>query len=112
MAPEQAMAKDIGPWTDLYSTGVVAYELFAGVVPFHDTDTPMAILLRHVNDPVPSPTTINPKLDPRLVQRTSTVDTPAPLTPAPFHEDTGELQRQQEEEESGAFQTFHKGAKP
>src|SRR5919204_474226 len=47
MAPEQAMAKDIGPWTDLYSVGVIAYELLVGQVPFHDTTTPMAILLRH-----------------------------------------------------------------
>ena len=51
MAPEQAMAKELGPWTDLYSTGVVAYELLVGQVPFSDTETPVAILLRHVNDP-------------------------------------------------------------
>ena len=30
MAPEQAMARDIGPWTDLYSVGCIAYELFTG----------------------------------------------------------------------------------
>ena len=30
MAPEQAMAQEIGPWTDLYQTGVVAYELLTG----------------------------------------------------------------------------------
>jgi serine/threonine protein kinase len=40
MAPEQAMAKDIGPWTDLYSVGCIAYELLAGVPPFYDSDTP------------------------------------------------------------------------
>ena len=34
MAPEQAMAQEIGPWTDLYQTGVVAYELLTGAVPF------------------------------------------------------------------------------
>ena len=30
MAPEQAMAQDIGPWTDLYSVGCMAFELFTG----------------------------------------------------------------------------------
>ena len=53
MAPEQAMARDIGPWTDLYSVGCIAYELFGGAPPFHDADTPMAIMLRHINDPLP-----------------------------------------------------------
>ena len=53
MAPEQAMAQDIGPWTDLYSVGCMAFELFTGNVPFHDSDAPMAILLRHVNEPIP-----------------------------------------------------------
>ena len=52
MAPEQAMAQEIGPWTDLYSVGCMAFELFTGNVPFHDTDAPMAILLRHVNEPI------------------------------------------------------------
>ena len=52
MAPEQAMAQDIGPWTDLYSVGCMAFELFTGKVPFHDSDAPMAILLRHVNEPI------------------------------------------------------------
>ena len=52
MAPEQAMAQDIGPWTDLYSVGCMAFEMFTGNVPFHDSDAPMAILLRHVNEPI------------------------------------------------------------
>jgi serine/threonine protein kinase len=30
MAPEQAMARDIGPWTDLYSVGCMAFEMFTG----------------------------------------------------------------------------------
>ena len=34
MAPEQAMAQDIGPWTDLYSVGCMAFELFTGMCPF------------------------------------------------------------------------------
>jgi serine/threonine protein kinase len=63
MAPEQAMAKELGPFTDLYSTGIMAYELLVGQVPFSDTETPVAILLRHVNDPPPPPRSIKPDLD-------------------------------------------------
>lgn len=63
MAPEQAMAKDLGPYTDLYSVGVMAYEMLTGQVPFHDTDTPVAILLRHINDEIPPAHEANPEVD-------------------------------------------------
>ncbi len=53
MAPEQAMARDIGGWTDLYSVGCIAYELFTGAPPFHDAETPMAMMLRHISEPLP-----------------------------------------------------------
>ena len=53
MAPEQAMARDIGSWTDLYSVGCIAYELFTGSPPFVDAEEPMAIMLRHVTEPLP-----------------------------------------------------------
>src|SRR5688572_19727421 len=63
MAPEQAMAQDIGPWTDLYSVGCMAFEMFTGKVPFHDSDAPMAILLRHVNEPIAPVKSIDPNVD-------------------------------------------------
>src|SRR5688500_4470842 len=63
MAPEQAMAQDIGPWTDLYSVGCMAFEMFTGKVPFHDSDAPMAILLRHVNEPIAPVKAIDPNVD-------------------------------------------------
>ena len=66
MAPEQAMAQDIGPWTDLYSVGCMAFELFTGNVPFHDSDAPMAILLRHVNEPIAPVKSIRPEVDQRI----------------------------------------------
>ncbi len=66
MAPEQAMAQDIGPWTDLYSVGCMAFELFTGNVPFHDSDAPMAILLRHVNEPIAPVKSIVPDVDQRV----------------------------------------------
>src|SRR3954452_5936011 len=52
MAPEQAMGSGIGPWTDLYSLGCLAYELVVGRLPFADTTEPLALILRHVNEPI------------------------------------------------------------
>ncbi|HMI72006.1 MAG TPA: protein kinase, partial [Solirubrobacteraceae bacterium] len=63
MAPEQAMGREVGPWTDLYSVGVMAFEMFVGQVPFHDTEEPMAVLLRQVNDPIPPAHSVNPDVD-------------------------------------------------
>jgi serine/threonine protein kinase len=62
MAPEQAMGHEVGHWTDLYSTGVIAFELFVGRAPFADTDEPMAVLMRQVSDPVPPAHALNPDL--------------------------------------------------
>src|SRR4051812_42235084 len=66
MAPEQAMAQEVGPWTDLYSLGVMAYEMLVGRLPFPEDEAPMAVLMRQVNDPIPAPRSINPELDDEL----------------------------------------------
>ncbi len=63
MSPEQALGGDLTPATDLYSLGVVAWELFTGEVPFDETDTPVAVLYRHVHEPVPSVRTVAPDVD-------------------------------------------------
>ena len=63
MAPEQAMGQQVGPWTDLYSVGCMAFELFTGRLPFHDTDAPMAILMRQVNEAIPPVRAIDPSID-------------------------------------------------
>jgi protein kinase-like protein len=66
MAPEQAMGGEIGPWTDLYAVGIIAFELLAGRPPFDTSGTPMAVLLRHVNDDPLTLSTLRPSVDPRL----------------------------------------------
>ncbi len=64
MAPEQAMAEELGPWTDLYQTGVVAYELLAGAVPFQSPDgSPVPVLMQHISEPVPPLRGIDPALE-------------------------------------------------
>ena len=66
MAPEQAMGRDIGPWTDLYSVGVVAYELLAGRPPFIAGEEPLAVLMKHVTEQPQPLDQVRPEIDPRL----------------------------------------------
>jgi serine/threonine protein kinase len=66
MAPEQAMGRDIGIWTDLYSVGVMAWEHVVGRVPFYDSEVPMVILTRQLNEEIPAAVSVNPDADPDL----------------------------------------------
>ncbi len=66
MAPEQALGQGVGPATDLYSVGVIAYELLTGTVPFDQAEVPMAIMLRHLNDEIPPLQSVEPDLDREL----------------------------------------------
>jgi HEAT repeat protein len=54
MAPEQAMATSVDGRADTYALGVVAYEMFTGRVPFA-ADTPVGVLMKHVQEPIPRP---------------------------------------------------------
>jgi serine/threonine-protein kinase len=65
MSPEQARGVDLDFRSDIYSTGVVLYELFTGTLPF-DGDTPLAVVLKHVQEKPPPPQTKNPKIDPKI----------------------------------------------
>ena len=66
MAPEQALGEELTPATDLYSLGIVAWEMFTGAVPFESTGTPVAVLYRQVHEPVPPVREIDPDIDERL----------------------------------------------
>jgi hypothetical protein len=65
LAPEQASGKPVSPATDVYSLGVVLWELLAGDVPFVGENF-VAVALRHVNEPPPSLRERRPDVTPRL----------------------------------------------
>lgn len=68
ISPEQAMGKaDLDNRTDLYSFGVMLYEMVVGKVPF-SADTPFSIIHDHIYTPLPLPHIVNPKV-PEPVER-------------------------------------------
>ncbi|MBL8786069.1 MAG: serine/threonine protein kinase, partial [Deltaproteobacteria bacterium] len=52
MSPEQAMGKDIDGRSDIYALGVLLYEMLTNLKPF-EGDTPMEVMLKHINEPSP-----------------------------------------------------------
>jgi TonB family protein len=54
MAPEQALGGEIDHRCDIYGLGIVAFEMLDGAPPFIEA-TPLATLMKHVREPVPSP---------------------------------------------------------
>ncbi len=68
ISPEQAVGKrDLDEGTDIYSFGVLIYELVVGRVPF-SADTPFSIVHDHIYSPLPLPRSVNPRV-PEAIER-------------------------------------------
>jgi eukaryotic-like serine/threonine-protein kinase len=65
LSPEQAAGLMATPASDVYSAGVVAFEMLTGELPFA-AETPIGVAMRHVHDPAPRPSQVVPGLPPQV----------------------------------------------
>jgi beta-lactam-binding protein with PASTA domain/tRNA A-37 threonylcarbamoyl transferase component Bud32 len=65
LSPEQAQGRSVTEASDLYSIGVVLFEMLTGRAPF-EGDSAVAIALKHVSQPPPSPRELRPDISPQL----------------------------------------------
>jgi serine/threonine protein kinase len=83
MSPEQARGEKVDKRTDIYSLGIMLYEMLAGTVPFQ-ADTTFGMLMKHINEPLPPIPGLSLELQ-AILDRTLAKD------PALRYESAGEL---------------------
>ena len=67
MSPEQGRGAEVDSRTDVYSLGVMLYEMTTGRMPYY-ADTPIALVIKHMTEPLPLPRAVRPNL-PEGVER-------------------------------------------
>ena len=65
ISPEQAMGEPVGPASDLYSLGVILYEMLTGELPY-TADNSIAVCMKHVTEPLRPPRELNPAIPEEL----------------------------------------------
>lgn len=65
MAPEQAAGEAVDGRSDIYALGIILFEMLTGRQPY-EADTPMAVAIKHITEPVPRILEANPNLPPEV----------------------------------------------
>ena len=67
MSPEQGRGLPVDHRSDIYSLGILLFEMLTGQIP-HNADTPFAIVFRRITEPLPLPRTLNPEIPEKVEQ--------------------------------------------
>ena len=67
ISPEQAQGHPVDQRSDIYSLGIILYEMVTGSVPF-TAETPLAVLFKHISDPLPPPSLVKSDIPPVIEQ--------------------------------------------
>lgn len=65
ISPEQAQGHPVDQRSDIYSLGIILYEMVTGSVPYV-AETPLAVLFKHISDPLPPPSQVKPDIRPAI----------------------------------------------
>jgi serine/threonine protein kinase/tetratricopeptide (TPR) repeat protein len=77
VAPEQARSLEIDGRADIYSLGVMLFEMLTGQHPYTG-ETPISVIIKHISDPMPRPSSLNPEISPTLDEIVATATAKSP----------------------------------